>query len=155
MKERLANAYLPSKGAKAIALGRGRRDHAVWGRTSESGAMRSALQSCAYESGGPCVVYALNNDVMVRTPQTVRVVDVLTWEDLPNLSEADRRRLDATYSPDADWRALAMDAQGKLGVALREASEGDAVARALRACEQAGGTGCVLRAVGPFRVAAP
>ncbi len=43
---------------------------------------RRNLQICGHLTGRPCVVYALNNEVLVRTPQTMRPTDIFTPQDM-------------------------------------------------------------------------
>jgi hypothetical protein len=143
---------MPIDKPKAVAIGRGGYTHMTT-RPSGFAAMRSALSSCALVTDQPCFIYALGNDVMVGVPETVRVVDVLVRDDLPGANEADLHRLATTYLPDADWRAIAIGTNGKLGIALGQAGERQAIDKALRECDAAGGLGCTLRAVGPFKVA--
>jgi class 3 adenylate cyclase len=149
-----ATGYVPAPGAKAIAIGRGGANIHVWGRASDLAAMRAALENCGFQAGRPCFIYALGDEVVVRVPEIARIVDVLTFDDLGGVSDADRQRITATYLPDADWRALAIGRNGRIGLGLRQAGEQQAIDQALRACEQAGGLECTLAAVGPFKVAA-
>ena len=148
-----ASAYMPAPGAKAIALGRGGVILHVWSRASEFAAMRAALESCGFQAQRACIVYAVGDEVTVRVPEVARVVDVLASDDLAGVSDADRERIATTYLPDADWRALALGRNGRIGLGLRQPGEQQAIDQALRACEQAGGVECTLAAVGPFKVA--
>ncbi len=56
--------------------------------------------------------------------------------------------------PALDWRALAIARNGRIGIAVRAASEQQAISQALRNCQEAGGFDCGLAAIGPFKVSA-
>lgn len=149
-----ASGYLPAPASKALAVGRGGASQHVWNRATDSAAMRAALQSCGYLAQRPCFIYALNNEVVVRLPETVMVVDVLAQDDLAGVSAADRQRIETAYLPALDWRALAIARNGHIGVAVRAPSEQQAIDQALRNCREAGGFDCGLLAIGPFKVSA-
>lgn len=152
VRKSTASEYLPRAPSKAMAMGRGGVILHVWSRSSDLAAMRAALEGCGYRTQRPCFIYALNDELVVRLPQLSRIVDVLTMDDLV-MSDTDRQRIEATYLPDADWRALAVGKNGRVGVGLRAAGEQQAMDQAIRNCEQSGGLECTLVAVGPFKVA--
>jgi hypothetical protein len=83
----------------------------------------------------------------------MRAVDILSAEDLPNLSAADRQRIEASYIGGGDWRALAIGRNGRIGIAVRQPSERAALDLAVRDCVQSTGLDCAVVAVGPFTVA--
>lgn len=151
-RQATANGYLPGPPAKAMALGRGGTLNHAWSRASDFAAMRAALETCGHVSQRPCVVYAVGDEVVVRVPAIARVVDVLATDDLAGVGETDRRRIEVAYLPDADWRALAIGRNGRIGIGLRQAEEQKAIDQAMRDCERAGGVDCALVAVGPFKV---
>lgn len=114
--------------------------------------MRAALQTCGYLTQRACFVYALNDEVVVRVPETVKIVDVLAQDDLAGVSDIDRQRIETAYTTALDWRALAIARNGRIGLATRAASEQQAIDQAMRSCQDAGGLDCGLAAVGPFKV---
>lgn len=150
-RERLPTHYLTSRHHRALVLGHNRFD---WWTPSETDAdaIRRNLQICGHLTGRPCVVYALNNEVLVRTPQTMRPTDIFTPQDMGALDAAQQSALEQ-YLIANDWRAVALAANGKLGVASGRASEQDATSMALQACRDAGGADCAITAIGPFMVA--
>jgi adenylate cyclase len=150
-RERLASHYLTNTHSRALVLGHNRFD---WWTPSENDtdAIRRNLQICGHLTGRPCVVYALNNTVLVRTPQTMRVTDVFTPQDLSGLDDAQTKTLDQYLIADG-WRAVALAANGRIGVATNRPSEQDATSMALQACRDAGGSECAITAIGPFMVA--
>lgn len=135
-----------------MALGRGGVLIHAWNRASDFAAMRAVLETCSYVSHRPCFIYALGDEVAVRVPTIARIVDVLANDDLAGVSEQDRRRIETAYLPDADWRALAIGRNGRIGIGLRQAGEQRASDQAMRECERDGGLDCTLVAVGPFKV---
>ena len=152
-RERLALRYLPNQHDRALVLGHGRFD---WWTPSETDAdvIRRNLQICGHLTGRPCVVYALKNEVLVRTPQSMRVTDVLTPQDISGL-DADQIKALEQYLIANDWRAVALAMNGRIGIVSGRTTEQDATAMALQACRDAGGTDCAIVAIGPFRVAPP
>lgn len=147
----LAEHYVKSERRRALVLGRNRVD---WWSPSETeaDAIRRNLQICGHITGRPCIVYSVDMQVVVRTPQRYRIVDVLTPPDLADLGTSQQEALDRYMVAD-DWRAIALGRNGRFGMAMRRPSETDAVNDALRECAQAGGTECAVAAVGPFLVA--
>ena len=150
-RQKLAENYEKAERKRALVLGHNRFD---WWTPSENeaDAIRRNLQICGHLTGRPCVVYALNNEVLVRTPQTMRLVDVFIPQDLANVPADQRAALDQ-YLIANDWRAVAIAGNGRIGIVSGKASEDEAKTEALKACAQAGGTGCAVTAVGPFLVA--
>jgi class 3 adenylate cyclase len=147
----LSEHYVKSERRRALVLGRGRID---WWSPSETeaDAIKRNLQICGHVTGRPCVVYAVDMQVVVRTPQRYRIVDILTAPDLADLNASQQEAVDRYLVAD-DWRAIAIARNGRMGMAVRRPSETDAVNDALRECAQSGGTECAVAAVGPFLVA--
>jgi adenylate cyclase len=150
-RDRLTDRYLTSQHSRALVLGHNRFD---WWTPSENetDAIRRNLQICGHLTGRPCLVYALNNEVLVRTPQTMRATDIFTPQDMSGLDEAQTKALDQ-YLIANGWRAVALAANGRIGIATNRSSEQDATSTALQACRDAGGSECAVTAIGPFRVA--
>ena len=150
-RDRLTTHYLTARHSRALVLGHNRFD---WWTPSEndSDAIRRNLQICGHLTGRPCVVYALNNDVLVRTPKTMRVTDVFTPQDMSGVDAAQANSLEQYLIADG-WRAVALAANGHIGIATGRPNEQDATAMALQACRDAGGSDCAITAIGPFLVA--
>ena len=150
-RERLAKFYVSNTHNRALVLGHNRFD---WWTPSENDtdAIRRNLQICGHLTGRPCVVYAVNNEVLVRTPQTMRVTDIFTPQDMGGLDVAQTKALDQ-YLIAGGWRAVALAANGRIGLATEKPSEQDATSMALQACRDAGGSDCAVTAIGPFMVA--
>ena len=150
-RERLTARYLTNRHSRALVLGHNRFD---WWTPSENDAdaIRRNLQICGHLTGRPCVVYAVNNEVLVRTPQTMRVTDIFTPQEMSGLDDAQTKALDQYLIADG-WRAVALAANGRVGIATNRSSEQDATSTALQACRDAGGSECAITAIGPFMVA--
>jgi adenylate cyclase len=149
-RRNLAEHYLKSERKRALVLG---RNHVDWWSPSETvpDAIKRNLQTCGHITGRPCVVYAVENEVLVQTPQRYRIVDIVTPPDLGN-PDANQQEQIARYLIADDWRAIALGRNGRMGIVSGRASESAAADEAVRACAQAGGTECAVAAVGPFLV---
>jgi class 3 adenylate cyclase len=150
-RKNLEENYLKSDRSRALVLGHNRFD---WWTPSQNDrdAIRRNLQICGHLTGRPCLVYALNNETLVRTPQTMRPVNVLIPQDIGNITPEQRQALDQ-YLIANDWRAVALSSNGRVGIVSGKASESEATAEALRICTQGGGLDCAINSIGPFRVA--
>ncbi len=150
-RERLTLHYLTARHNRALVLGHPRFD---WWTPSETDAdaIRRNLQICGHLTGRPCVVYALNNDVLVQAPQTMRAIGVLTPQDVSGLDAIQLKALDQ-YLVANDWRAVALGANARVGIVSGRPNEQDATSMALQACRDAGGSDCAVIAIGPFMVA--
>lgn len=150
-RRNLQEHYMRGTRHRALVLGRGPFE---WWSPSESDAdaIRRNLQSCGQISGHPCVVYAIDDQVVVRVPQLHRVTGIFTPEDAPS-ADSGRRAAIERYLIADDWRALAVANNGPVGLVSGRDSEATAVADALSECNKAGGIECKLLAVGPFLVA--
>lgn len=150
-RQNLAEHYMRTTRHRALALGHGPLE---WWSPSESDAdaIRRNLQTCGQISGRPCVVYSVDDQVVVRVPQLHRVTGIFTPEHAPS-ANAGRRAAIERYLIANDWRALAVADNGPVGLVSGRQSEAAAVAAALGECNKTGGVECKLLAVGPFLVA--
>jgi class 3 adenylate cyclase len=150
-RQNLREHYMRTTRHRALVLGRGPLE---WWSPSETDAdaIRRNLQTCGQISGHPCVVYSVDDQVVVRVPQLHRVTGIFTPEHAPS-ADAGRQAAVERYLIADDWRALAIADNGPVGLVAGRASEAAAVADALSECNRTGGVGCKLLAVGPFLVA--
>ena len=150
-RQNLHEHYMRTTRHRALVLGHGPLE---WWSPSESDtdAIRRNLQTCGQISGRPCVVYSVDDQVVVRVPQLHRVTGVFTPEHAPS-ADPGRRAAIERYLIANDWRALAVADNGPVGLVSGRASEAAAVADALSECNKTGGVACKLLAVGPFLVA--
>ena len=150
-RQNLTEHYMRTTRHRALVLGHGPLE---WWSPSESDAdaIRRNLQTCGQISGRPCVVYSVDEQVVVRVPQLHRVTGIFTPEHAPS-ADAGRRAAIERYLIDNDWRALALADNGPVGLVFGRQSEEAAVADALAECAKTGGVECKLVAIGPFLVA--
>ncbi|HYX01501.1 MAG TPA: adenylate/guanylate cyclase domain-containing protein [Reyranella sp.] len=149
-RRNLAEHYMTSNRKRAFVMG---RNHFDWWTPSETepDAIHRNLQICGHVTGRPCMVYALQDQVVVRAPERYRVVDVFTPEDLAT-TDAGQQQAVERYLVADDWRAIAAGRNGRVGIVSDRASESAAVTDALSECARAGGTECAVVAVGTFLV---
>jgi uncharacterized coiled-coil DUF342 family protein len=122
------------------------------GDENEEMSARRALQTCGFSEHTPCMIVAMGDRFTVGIPATVEVTGWLQLGYLQVLSDEDKTAIAKQYTLAPDWRALAVANNGKYGIAAQETSEVAAISAALLACKSAGGVGCAIFAVGPYRV---
>jgi adenylate cyclase len=150
-RQNLQEHYMRTTRHRALVLGRGPLE---WWSPSESDAdaIRRNLQTCGQITGHPCVVYSVDDQVVVRVPQVHRVIGIFTPENAPS-ADAGRRAAVERYLIADDWRALAVASNGPVGIVTGRGNEDTAAADALSECNKSGGIECTLLAIGPFLVA--
>ena len=74
------------------------------------------------------------------------------WGQGAALDDAQTKALEQ-YLVANDWRAVALAANGRMGIVSGRSSEQDATSMALQACRDAAGSDCAIRAIGAFTVA--
>ena len=80
-----------------------------------------------------------------------RPIDIVTPEAIEVTGPAQRKAVE-DYLIENDWRAMAVSANGPLGIVSGRADESSAATDAIAECSKAGGTNCKLKAVGAFLV---
>jgi adenylate cyclase len=150
-RKNLADHYATSDRKRALVLG---RDHFDWWSPSETeaDAIKRNLQVCGHLTGRPCVVYAVEDQVLVRTPQLHKAINIFTPQAVTNLDSRQQEALER-YLVANDWRAIALARNGRLGIVSGRTSESAAASDAVSECARAGGTECAVLAIGPFVVA--
>jgi DNA-binding winged helix-turn-helix (wHTH) protein len=145
----IADLYARRPGHKALALTTG-GFHVATERGSRAEAVRLALEGCGEEHQRPCLVLSVDNMLTLQIPKSRKLDRIF----LPSLEleipSADRERIGKIYQG-PEWRAVATGKSGTWHAVAGEASEADAVAAALKACEQADQE-CKLYAIGNFHV---
>ena len=150
-RKNLADHYATSDRKRALVLG---RDHFDWWSPSETeaDAIKRNLQVCGHLTGRPCVVYAVEDQVLVQTPKLHKAINVFTLQSMTGLDARQQEALDR-YLVANDWRAIALARNGRLGIVSGRANESAAASDAVSECARAGGTECAILAIGPFVVA--
>lgn len=150
-RKNLAEHYLKSERKRALVMGRGRFEWWAMSET-EPDAIKRNLQTCGHITGRPCVIYAVEDQVLQRTPQRYRPVDIFTPQHLADLDATQQAAVERYLIAD-DWRAIALGRNGRIGIVVGRASEAAAASDAISECTRAGGTECAISAVGAFVVA--
>jgi class 3 adenylate cyclase len=150
-RKNLAEHYLKSERKRALVMGRGRFEWWAMSET-EPDAIKRNLQTCGHITGRPCVIYAVEDQVLQRTPQRYRPVDIFTPQHLADLDATQQAAVERYLIAD-DWRAIALGRNGRIGIVVGRASEAAAASDAISECTRAGGTECAVSAVGAFVVA--
>ena len=150
-RKNLAEHYLKSERKRALVMGRGRFEWWAMSET-EPDAIKRNLQTCGHITGRPCVIYAVEDQVLQRTPQRYRPVDIFTPQHLADLDASQQAAVERYLIAD-DWRAIALGRNGRIGIVVGRASEAAAASDAISECTRAGGTECAVSAVGAFVVA--
>ena len=147
---RSLEGYLKLPNPKALAIIGGDNNMlGVEDFDSEPSAVRATVERCSYFFQQPCLLFAIDDNLVVRVPASRRVRDAFILSSDQQMSSADRQRIAEVYRG-GEWRALARGKSGWYPVA-NAASEADAIAAASRACAERD-TECRLYAIGNFRV---
>jgi adenylate cyclase len=151
-KTRLETVFVPGRRTKAVAVGPGGQFFFTVSQDSVDEAARRSLEGCGVAAGVPCMVVALDDVFVVPVPTTLKAIGF--FRPASNSSIAvDARDDTARKLADASngWNAVAVGASGRPGLALKAASEQDAVNEALGNCVKHD-SDCHVIAIGPFAV---
>jgi adenylate cyclase len=144
--------YMPGRKSKAIAVGPGGQMFYYFGQESAEEAVRRSLEGCGATAGIACKVIAVDDVFVVPVPTTLKATGF--FRAASNASIAAEARDDvARKLGDATggWSAVAVGASGRPGLALKAASEQNAVNEALGNCVKRD-SDCHVIAIGPFSV---
>ena len=150
---RLGEEYPIETRPKALAIGT--RGDSVWGAMSTGAtvaeAIRRSLEFCGFRAG-PCILYAVGDELVTRPPQTRRIIGVLSFAAERTMPPTERQHIMAAYASGRDWQAVAHGGNGTWHFHAGAASEAAAIDGAMAKCAQADHT-CAVYAIGRFRVA--
>lgn len=153
-KATLDKSYVPGRKSKALAIGPGGQFFFYVNQDTPEEAARRALENCGFVVGGPCMVVALDDVFVVPLPTTLKATGFFhpaSDSDITSDARADvAHQLGAANS---GWNVVAVGAAGRPGLALKAASEQDAVNDALSNCAKQD-RDCRVIAMGPFLVGA-
>jgi class 3 adenylate cyclase len=151
-KARLESAYVPGKKSKAIAVGPGGNFIFYTDGTTIAEVVRRTLESCGAIAGAPCMIVAVDDVFVVPVPTIMKASDFFRVGDDSSIA-ADARDDVARQLAQASsgWNAVAVGSSGRPGLALKAASEQDAVNDALGNCTKHD-SNCHVIAIGPFEV---
>jgi hypothetical protein len=151
-KARLESTYVPGKKNKAIAVGPGGNFIFYTDGTTIAEVVRRTLETCGAIAGAPCMIVAVDDDFVAPVPTIMRATGFFRASD--NYSIAADARDDVAHQlaqAPAGWNAVAVGSSGRPGLALKAASEQDAVNAALGDCTKRD-SNCHVIAIGPFEV---
>jgi class 3 adenylate cyclase len=151
-KARVESTYVPGRKNKSIALGPGGQFVFYFnGETAEESARRT-LESCGALAGVACMIVAVDDNFVVPIPTSFKVTGFFHADKTAAIAGDVRddvaRKLAGASS---GWNAVAVGASGQPGLALKAATEQNAVGDALGSCAKHDGD-CHVIAIGPFAV---
>jgi adenylate cyclase len=151
-KTRLESVYSPGRKAKSIAIGPGGQFFFNSGVDTAEDSMRRNLEGCGAITGVACMIVALDDVFVVPVPTTLKAIGFFHADRAASIV-ADARDDVARKLADASsgWNAVAVGAAGRPGLALKAASEQNAVNEALGDCVKHD-SDCHVIAIGPFSV---
>ena len=152
MREALRADYLQDAPIKAVAIARTGTIGFAKRHKSEDEAVRAALEYCAYLSGTPCAVLAINESFVQPIPAGVAITGLFEPERSPLINDAAKLKLREAYLPRGGWKAVALAGAGRMGIAVGRPNEKDAIDTALADCRTTGAEDCAIHAVGNFTV---
>jgi adenylate cyclase len=151
-KARLESNYVPGKKNKAIALGPGGNFIFYTDGATVGEVVRRALESCGALAGSPCMIVAVDDAFVVPVPTIMTPTGFFNAADNSSI-EASAREGIAHQLAEASsgWNAVAVGTTGHAGIAVKAASEQNAINDALGDCAKHD-SDCHVIAIGPFVV---
>ncbi len=151
-KARLESAYVPGRKSKSIAVGPGGQFIFYTGGETIEESARRTLESCGALAGVACMVVAIDDTFVVPVPTTAKVTGLFQADKNASIVADARddvgRKLAEALS---GWNVVAVGISGRPGLALKAASEQNAVSEALGDCAKRD-SDCHVIAIGPFAV---
>jgi class 3 adenylate cyclase len=151
-KLRIESVYLPGRKSKSIAVGPGAQFIFYLGGENTEEPARRALESCGAIAGVACMIVAVDDSFVVPVPSILKATGL--FRAAGNSSIAPDAREDVARQlaeASSGWNAVAVGASGRPGLALKAASEQNAVNEALGTCARRD-SDCRVIAIGPFSV---
>jgi adenylate cyclase len=152
VREAIQKDYVAFRGRKALAISPRGYTWYFFGNNDE--VIRRSLEWCGSNAGVACMIVAVDDNFVVPIPATTKVVGFFRGGNHPAIA-ADARSAVAQRFDHATggWSAVAVGEGGRPGVALKAASEPDAIKLAVDDCNRQDRS-CRVIAVGPFAVEA-
>ena len=153
-QEQAAKGYPPTARSKAFIIS----PTGLWwftaGQASPDEAVRRGLERCGYTTGVACMAIAVDDTFVVPIPTLAKVVGFYRPEALFGVQAGPRdeiaRRLAGAAS---GWNAVAVGADGNVGIVVGAGSEQDALEGARADCAKHD-RNCRIAVLGPFLVGA-
>jgi adenylate cyclase len=151
-KTRLESYYVPGKKTRSIAVSPGGLFIPVVGAETIEDSARRSLESCGAIAGVPCMIVAVDDVFVVPVPTMLKVTGFFQAAGSSSIAadardDVSRKLMDAS----SGWNAVAVGVARRPGLALKAASEPNAVNEALGNCVKHD-SDCRVIAIGPFSV---
>jgi class 3 adenylate cyclase len=151
-RKSIEERYLRGRKSKAIAVGPGGQMFFFYNQDSPEEAARRTLESCGAVAGVACKIIAVDDVFVVPVPATLKVTGFFRPAGNSSIAADARDDVARQLAVASDgWNAVAVGAAGRPGLALKAASEQNAVSQALGNCAQRD-SDCHFIAIGPFSV---
>lgn len=149
-KERIARGYPGAGGSKALVMSADKRWVYTTNQTRPDEAVRRSLERCGSIASSACMVVAVDNTFVIPIPNLAKAVGIYRPDGLAGVTteignDVARRLANA---PNA-WNAVAVGADGKVGIAVGADSERSALDGALADCGKRD-RDCRIAVMGPF-----
>jgi Caspase domain len=152
MREQIQKDYVAFRGRKALAISP--RGYTIYYYGSGEDVVRRSLEYCGSNAGVACMIVAVDDAFVVPVPATMKIVGFFRGGNHPAIAADQRSAVAQRFDRAAGgWSAVAVGEGGHPGVALKAASEQDAVSLALADCNRQDKS-CRVIALGPFAVEA-
>jgi hypothetical protein len=152
VREQIQKSYLTWRGRKALAISPRGYTTFYFGLSDE--VIRRSLEWCGSNAGVACMIVAVDDTFVVPIPATTKIVGFFRGGNHPAIAADARsavaRRFEGATS---GWSAVAVGDSGRPGVALKAASEQDAINLSVADCNRQDKS-CRVIALGPFAVEA-
>jgi class 3 adenylate cyclase len=151
-KVRIESVYPSARKSKTIAIGPGGAYFFNTGAENVEESARRILETCGAVVGIACMVVAADDVFVVPVPTTLKAIGFFRPERNPSIAvdakdDMARKLADAS----SGWSAVAVGTSGRPGLALKAATEQNAVNEALANCVKRD-SDCHVIAIGPFAV---
>jgi adenylate cyclase len=151
-RARLQSAYVSGNKSKAIAVGPGGNDIFYTDGASVAEVVRRALETCGALAGAPCKIVAVDDVFVVPVPSIMKPTGMFRpMDDSSIASDARGDVMHQLAEASTGWNAVAVGSAGHPGIALKAASELDAVNGALANCAKHD-SDCRIIAIGMYAV---
>jgi hypothetical protein len=152
VREQIQKSYLPWRGRKALAISPRGYTTFYFGGSDE--VIRRSLEWCGSNAGVACMIVAVDDTFVVPIPATTKIVGFFRAGIHPAIAPEARSAIAKRFEgATSGWNAVAVGEGGRPGVALKAASEQNAIGLALSDCNRQDKS-CRVIALGPFAVEA-
>ena len=151
-KRSVEERFMRGRKSKAIAVGPGGQMFFFFNQETPEEAARRSLESCGAAAGAACKIVAVDDVFVVPVPSTLKVTGFFRPAGNSSIAADARDDLAGQLAAAPDgWNAVAVGAAGRPGLAIKAASEQNAVSQALGNCGKRD-SDCHVIAIGPFSV---